>query len=104
MSNSITVERIRRNPKFQILVARRSRLSWLFVAIALSMFYALVFVVAFQPGLLHTPIAEGKVVTVGWPIGAAIIIVSWLLTGWYVHRANSEFDSLNKELLAEALS
>jgi uncharacterized membrane protein (DUF485 family) len=41
---------------------------------------------------LCAPISEGSVLTIGWPIGAAIIIGSWLLTGWFVSRANGEFD------------
>jgi uncharacterized membrane protein (DUF485 family) len=59
-------------------------------------------VVAFQPSWLHTPLAPGMVTTVGWPIGATIIIASWLLTGLYVHRANTEFEALNEKILTES--
>ena len=58
--------------------------------------------VAFWPRLRNTPVADGMVVTVGWPIGAAVIIVSWLLTGLYVWRANTEFAALNESILEEA--
>ena len=39
---------------------------------------------------------------VGVPIGAAIIIGSWLLTGWFVNRSNGEFDAINNEIVREA--
>ena len=39
---------------------------------------------------------------VGVPIGAAIIIGSWLLTGWFVNRSNGEFDTINNEIVREA--
>lgn len=40
--------------------------------------------------------------TVGMPVGAAIIIFSWLLTGWYVYKANTRFDTLGAEVLEES--
>ena len=94
--------KIRSNPVFQELATRRSRLAWLLCAGVLIPYYCLIMVVAFQPSLLHTPLAAGMVTTVGWPIGAAIIIVSWLLTGLYVRRANSEFEALNEKILTES--
>ncbi len=48
-----------------------------------------------------TPLHEGGMLTVGVPVGAAIIIGSWLLTGYYVHKANSDFDRLSADLVKE---
>src|SRR5215211_7871604 len=62
----------------------------------------LMIVVAFWPDALHVPLSEGRVVTIGVPIGAAIILLSWLLTGLYVYRANTAFDALNEQILREA--
>ncbi len=101
MSTS-TYQRIRENPKFQELVARRGRFAALLSAIVLVGYYGFMMVVAFNPGLLHRPLAEGSVLTVGMPVGAAIIIVSWILTGLYVRRANSDFDRINAQVLREA--
>ncbi len=101
MSNNI-YERIRANPKFHALVTRRARLAWWLFAIVLALYYSLMSVVAFRPDLLNTPVGAGMVVTVGWPIGAAIIIVGWLLTGLYVWRANTEFAALSDSILEEA--
>ena len=100
MSSTI-YERIRTNPKFHALVTRRSRLAWWLFAVVLVLYYGLMSVVAFRPSLLNTPLGDG-VITVGWPIGAAVNIVSWLLTGLYVWRANTEFAAVNESILEEA--
>ena len=55
-----------------------------------------------QPQLFAGKISDGSVITIGWPIAALIVIVGWLLTGVYVHRANGEFDRLTEEVLKEA--
>jgi uncharacterized membrane protein (DUF485 family) len=95
-------QRIRVNPKFRVLEVQRSRLAWLLSAIVLAAYYGLMIVVAFWPSALHAPLSEGGVVTIGVPIGAAIIVLSWLLTGFYVYRANTAFDELNEQILSEA--
>jgi cation/acetate symporter len=100
--SSAVYQRVRANSKFREFVARRTRFALLLSAIVLIAYYGFMGVVAFNPKLLHTPLTDASVTTIGWPIGAAIIIVSWLLTGWYVHRANSEFDRLNEEVIKEA--
>ena len=101
MPNTI-YERIRANPKFDALVTRRARLAWWLFAIVLVLYFGLMNVAAFAPGLLRTPLGDGMVVTVGWPIGAAIILVGWLLTGLYVWRANTEYAALSDAILKEA--
>jgi uncharacterized membrane protein (DUF485 family) len=96
------LQHIRVNPKFRELEVRRSRLVWALCAIVLAAYYGLMIVVAFWPDALHAPLSEGGVVTIGVPIGAAIILLSWLLTGLYVYRANTAFDALNEQILREA--
>lgn len=97
-----TYQRIRANPKFQDMVKRRGRFAALLSAIVLVAYYGFMMVVAFKPALLHHNLSEGSVLTIGMPIGAGIIIVSWLLTGLYVYRANTDFDKVNEEVLKEA--
>ncbi|WP_237881253.1 DUF485 domain-containing protein [Pseudomonas sp. PGPR40] len=95
-------ERIRSNPKFLQLVSSRSRLAWSLSAAVLGTYYAFMLVVAFAPQWLHAPIAEHRMLTLGMPVGAAIIIFSWLLTGWYVYSANTRFDALGAAILEES--
>lgn len=99
---SAKFERVRNNPKYHELSARRGRLSWFLAAIVLVSYYAFILTVGFRPSLLATPVAEGSMTTVGVVAGAAIIIGSWLLTGLYVYRANYTFDALNAEVLRES--
>jgi cation/acetate symporter len=96
-------ERIRHNAKFNELVARRSRFAWTLSAIVLGVYFTFVFVVAFAPKLLATPLAAGMTTTVAIPIGVGMVFFFWLLTGLYVRRANSDFDVINKEIVKEAM-
>ncbi|MBC7905203.1 MAG: DUF485 domain-containing protein [Rhodospirillaceae bacterium] len=96
-------ERVRQNPKFQTLVKRRGRLAAILSALVLVSYYTFMMVVAFAPGLLHTPLSEGSALTIGVPVGAAIIVVSWLLTGVYSHFANGAFEELNNDVVRESL-
>ena len=95
-------ERIRSNPKFLQLVSSRSRLAWSLSAAVLGTYYAFMLVVAFAPQWLHAPLGEHRMLTLGMPVGAAIIVFSWLLTGWYVYRANTRFDALGAAILEES--
>ncbi len=101
MPNTV-YQRVRDNLKFHDLVARRARFSWALSAIVLVGYYSFMAVVAFWPGLLATPLWQGAVTTVGVPVGVAIVVICWLLTGLYVRRANSEFDAINNQVLEEA--
>lgn len=101
MSNPIYA-RVRQNPKFHDLVRRRSRLALTLSAIVLVSYYAFMMVVAFAPQLLRAPLGEDSALSVGFPIGAAIIVVSWLLTGVYSHFANGVFEELNDQITRES--
>jgi len=54
-------------------------------------------VIAFSPETFGQPIGDG-VTTVGIPVGIAIILLCFLLTGIYTKRANGEFDKLTDEI------
>ncbi|MCJ7764724.1 MAG: DUF485 domain-containing protein, partial [Thiovulaceae bacterium] len=58
--------------------------------------------IAFEPSLLGTPLGDDTVTTVGIPIGMAIIVFAFVLTGVYVRRANTEFDQLTAKIKAKA--
>ena len=95
-------ERMRANPKFQELVARRSRFAWTLAAVVLSMFYGFVMVVAFNPVSLGQPLSEGSMLTVGVAVEFFMFIFFWVLTAVYVKRANGEFGALTQEIVKEA--
>jgi len=91
------VERIKNNPKYQELTSKRSGFAWKLSAIMLLVYYAFILTIAFSPETLGTKIGDG-VMTIGIPIGVAIIFISFILAGVYVNRANGEFDTLTQEI------
>jgi cation/acetate symporter len=95
-------EHMRANPKFQQLVARRTRFAWILTFIVLGMFYGFVLVVAFKPAILGRPIAQGSMVTIGVAVELFMFIFFWVLTAVYVRRANGEFDELTQEIVKDA--
>jgi uncharacterized membrane protein (DUF485 family) len=96
-------QEIRNNKLYPELVKRRRRLSWSLAAIVLVSFFTFVLLVAFAPKLLATPVAEGAATTVAVPIGVAMIVVYWVLTGVYVRRARRDFDELKNQIVSEVL-
>lgn len=94
MIDQTALVRIGRDQQFRTLVAQRRRFTaWLTGAVLLP-YYAYVLVASFAPGLLGTKVAPGSAVNIGWPIGVALIVSAWLLTGLYVRRANNDYDAL----------
>lgn len=93
--------RIRTNPRFIAMSTARSRTSWLLSALVLCAYFLFMALAACLPQVLHTPLYPGSHLTLGIPLGASIILISWLLTGWYVHRANSHFDHLSEQIIKE---
>lgn len=95
------VDTIKNNPKFQELVAKRSKFAWTLSIIMLAIYYSFILVIAFTPASLATPISEGSVITIGIPVGLVIIVSAFILTGIYVRRANTEFDAMTNQIKEE---
>jgi len=91
--NQEIYKRVRNNPKFSELVKKRSGLAWRLSAIIFVAYYSFIMLIAFSPETLGQPIGDG-VTTVGIPVGISIILLSIILTGIYIKRANNEFDKL----------
>lgn len=85
------------------MVQRRSKLAWKLSALMLAIYFGFILMIAFAPALLGTPIGEG-VTTIGIPIGVLVILSAFVLTGWYVHRANADFDPEMDAILNRAKS
>jgi len=89
-----TTQQILNNPKYQELVSKRSRFAWMLTAIMLLVYFSFILLIAFFPEVLGAKVSEGSMMTVGIPVGIAIIVFAFALTGIYVRRANREFDVL----------
>lgn len=92
------VQQIKNNPKYQKLVSTRSRFAWTLTIVMLVVYYAYILFIAFSPETLGTKISADGMATWGMPVGIAIIVFAFALTGVYVKRANGEFDGLLNEL------
>ncbi|WP_333500028.1 DUF485 domain-containing protein [Kluyvera sp. CHPC 1.2972] len=99
--NDQICQQIEDSAHFRELVEKRQRFATFLSLIMLVVYVGFILLIAFAPGWLGTPLHPGTSVTRGIPIGIGIIVISFLLTGIYVWRANSEFDRLNKAVLRE---
>lgn len=96
-----TIDEIKNNPKYQTLVRSRSRFAWTLSIIMLVVYYTFIMTIAFKPELLAIPLSDGSVISIGIPIGIAIILFSFAITGLYVYRANNTYDVMLDEIKAE---
>ena len=100
MENDLATK-IAANPKYQKLVRTRSSFGWILTAIMMVVYYGYIAIIAFNKDVLAARLGEG-VMTVGIPVGFGVIVFTILITGFYVRRANSEFDQLTREIVEEA--
>ncbi len=94
--------KMRQNPKFQELVKRRGRYAASLSAVVLVAFFGYILTVAFSPKTLALRLVEGGTLTVGIVAELSMFIGFWVLVALYVRRANTEFDALTAEIIAEA--
>lgn len=104
MSTPAAFAGIRNQPQFTELVRRRRKFVTCLTMMTLVPYYAFILIAGFAPQILATKLSEGSVINIGWPVGIALIVGVWLLTGLYIHRANGEFDSLTAAILNRAKS
>lgn len=99
--NQDICQQIENSAHFKALVEKRQRFAALLSIIMLIVYVGFILLIAFAPGWLGTPLYPGTSVTRGIPIGMGIIVISFILTGVYVWRANGEFDRLTRAVLRE---
>jgi len=71
-------------------VRRRWNVSLLLIALLFVLYYGFIVLIAVNRAFLSQRV--GSVTTIGIPIGAAVIVLSWLLTAIYIVWANRRFD------------
>ena len=99
--NEQLCQRIENSAHFRELVASRQRFAAILSVIMLVIYVGFILLIAFAPGWLGTPLHDGTSVTRGIQLGIGVIVISFILTGIYVWRANGEFDRLTKSVLNE---
>lgn len=98
--NSDIYTKIRSNPRFVELAAGRARANGVLFGVSMAGYLGLLLTVSLRPDILRTPISDG-VATIAWPIGAAVVVVSWLLTLAHLRISNAQAE-VTKEIMKEA--
>ncbi len=90
------LHRIASNPQFKQLVAERTRFGWILTGAMLVVYYGFIGLIAFDRQLLAVKI--GGTASLGLFLGVFVILFAFALTGIYVARANTRFDTLSDAL------
>lgn len=78
------------SPPFRRLVKRRWLVSSVLSIVLFVLYYGFILLIGYDKALLSTRI--GDYITLGIPMGIAVIILSWILTVIYVVWANRSYD------------
>jgi len=73
------------------LAARRMRVAVVLTLLTIVAYFGFILLVAFDKARLAVLLAPG--LSVGIALGAAVIVVAWVLTGIYVRWANRTYDA-----------
>lgn len=95
------VDKIQSHPKYLELRSKRGGLGLFLTILMLVVYYGYIALIAFNKPFLAQPIGAG-VTSLGIPIGFGVIVFTIAITGYYVNRANGEFDRLTQEILKDA--
>lgn len=95
------IARIQSNPKYQALKRERNVLGWILTIVIFIAYYGFIGLVAFDKAFLAQPLGTG-VTSIGIPIATGVIVLTIVLTGLYVFRANSRYDRIVAEILKES--
>lgn len=101
MSDEI-IERVKANPRYHALVRERSLLGGILSIIVIICFGGFILMMGFARDFLGTAAAEGSAISIGFPIGLGVGAVCMICSGFYVWRANKDFDRLIAEIVKEA--
>ena len=94
------VGKIEAHPKYAQLKQRRNKLGLVLTVLMLAVYYGYIALIAFDKPFLAKPVGTG-VMSVGVPVGMAVIIFPVVIPGIYVRRANSEYDQLTQDILKD---
>lgn len=84
------IRRLLDSPAFHDLVFRRWRIALVLTAVLFVIYYGFILLIALNKPFVGTRL--GGVTPIGIPLGAAVIVGSWALTGIYIAWANRVYD------------
>lgn len=83
--------------RFQNLIRRKRAVSVILTVLMLGIYFGFILVLAFRKDLLATRVGEH--LTLGVPVGLAVILAACVLTGVYVVWANNAYDDAVSEIV-----
>lgn len=89
-------ERYLDNPEFQKMVSQRNTIVAILTVLTLITYFGFIFLMAYGKETLSAKISEN--ITVGLPIGVAVIVISWILTFTYANWANKKYDHMVEDI------
>lgn len=78
------------------LTRARRRVSTALTAAMIVLYFGFIGLIAFERDFLARKLTEG--LSVGIVLGALVIVISWLLTWFYVRWANAHYDTVLRDI------
>lgn len=97
----LTLEQLRHLPEYTALSRARHKIVWPLATVTIVAYFALILAIAFHPQVLGQPIGAG-VTSLGVVLGLGIILFCLVITGIYVHYANTVLEPLAQAVRAKA--
>ena len=91
-------ETLATDPRFQALLSSRRRFTWGLTVLMLGVYFGYVLALAYRPDLLGARLVASQPMTVGIPIGFGMFAFTFGIVAVYVHRANSVYDAMIRDL------
>lgn len=89
---------IQEDADFKALVTARRAITWPLAAVVSIAYFAFILAIAFDPKALAVPVTEGHVGTNGIWLGMGLILLCLIVTGIYLHKANTVLDELTHKV------
>lgn len=96
------VNQILNSAEFKALVRKKLLVTTIFTLIMLSVYFGFILLLAFNKEFLSQKVSE--YLTIGLIFGVGLIVFAWLLTGIYIHWANTSYDKSVQELRNQILN
>ena len=78
------------------LTRARRRVSTILTVAMIALYFGFIGLIAFNKELLATRLTDG--LSLGILLGALVIVISWLLTWFYVRWANAHYDTVLRDI------
>jgi uncharacterized membrane protein (DUF485 family) len=94
-------EIVQKLPEYAALTRARKRIVWPLSLATIVAYFALILMIAFNPVAVGAPIGEG-VTSIGMVLGLGTILFCMVITGIYVHYANTVLEPLERAIRQKA--